>query len=66
MSEASKLLWTARANAGLSQVELAEKAGIAVRTVTAIETGEITRPFASTAKALADALGIPVETLLPN
>src|ERR1041384_6683768 len=43
---------------GLSQSELAESAGVAPRTVVAIETGETRRPHPPTVRRLAKALGL--------
>jgi transcriptional regulator with XRE-family HTH domain len=55
-----------RRGAGLTQVELAEEAGVAQSTVTQIETGTITEPRPGTLKALADALGITPLDLLDD
>ena len=62
---AARLLIAARARAGLNQIELAEKAGLGVRTITAIEIGEVEKPSARTLGLLATALGIQVEMLMP-
>ena len=62
---AARLLTAARARAGMNQTELAKKAGLGVRTITAIEIGEIEKPNARTLGLLAKALGIQVEMLMP-
>lgn len=48
-----------RVAAGLSQEALAERAGIAARTIGAIEQGTSTAPYRGTVLCLANALGIP-------
>jgi len=55
----------ARKNKGLTQEELADKAGITVRTIQRIESGE-TVPRNFTLKAIAEALDIPFEALNGN
>jgi predicted ATPase/DNA-binding CsgD family transcriptional regulator/DNA-binding XRE family transcriptional regulator len=50
------LLRDYRAAAGLTQAELAERAGITVSAVGALERGERRHPYPPTARALADAL----------
>jgi tetratricopeptide (TPR) repeat protein/transcriptional regulator with XRE-family HTH domain len=49
---------TLRQRRGLTQEELASKAGIGVRTVRYIESGRIDRPRPSTVRALADAFAL--------
>lgn len=49
---------------GLSVPELAEAAGVNKTTVYRIEAGRHARLQGRTARALADALGVPVEHLL--
>lgn len=49
-----------RAGAGLSQLELARKAGLGQRTISHIEQG-VNSPLFLTVVALADALGVPIE-----
>ena len=46
-----------REAAGLSQEELAERAGLSSHAVSALERGTRTRPYPHTVRALADALG---------
>ena len=52
------LLRQRRREAGLTQAELASRAGLAVRTVRDVERGRTTRPQRTTAALLADALGL--------
>lgn len=47
-----------RAAAGLSQEELASRAGLTAKGIGAIERGERKRPYPHTVRALADALGL--------
>lgn len=54
-----------RAAAGASQEELAQKAGISRPTLSNLERG-VTRPLPLTARAVAAALGQPVEAVFPN
>jgi transcriptional regulator with XRE-family HTH domain len=49
-------LRAARVAAGLTQEELADRSGIAVRTISDLERGINDMPLASTARLLADAL----------
>ncbi|RNL62921.1 helix-turn-helix domain-containing protein [Nocardioides marmoriginsengisoli] len=48
-----------RESAGVTQAELAVRAGIGVRTVSNLERGINTSPYPSTVRLLADALGLP-------
>jgi tetratricopeptide (TPR) repeat protein/DNA-binding XRE family transcriptional regulator len=43
----------------MTQEELAERAGLAVRTICDLERGRTTRPYPNTVVALAEALGLP-------
>ncbi|WP_143264429.1 helix-turn-helix transcriptional regulator, partial [Amycolatopsis kentuckyensis] len=52
------LLRELRRQAGMTQDELAERSGIAVRTIGRLERGEGSNPRLGTVKLLADALGI--------
>jgi transcriptional regulator with XRE-family HTH domain/tetratricopeptide (TPR) repeat protein len=47
-----------RESAGLTQAELADRAGLGVRTVSNLERGINTSPYPSTVRLLADALGL--------
>ncbi|RYY96296.1 MAG: helix-turn-helix domain-containing protein [Chitinophagaceae bacterium] len=60
----SQLLAEARKRRGLTQEDLADAAGVTVRTIQRIESGD-TVPRAFTVKALAEALGVPFESLQP-
>ena len=53
-----------RKAAGLTQAELAVKAGLGMMQVSRIERGAVSDPQVSTVQALADALGVPVAELL--
>jgi transcriptional regulator with XRE-family HTH domain len=55
-----------RRRAGLTQGELAEKAGVGINTVLRIETGGIEEPRVSTLRKLAGALGVEVRDLLED
>lgn len=57
-------LTAARKTAGLSQYELATKSGVSRGTIAAIETGVHKTVKLDTIKALARAMGIPVEALV--
>jgi transcriptional regulator with XRE-family HTH domain len=50
--------------AGISQQELASRAGLSVSVVCQIEQGRRTDPRISTLKAVADALGVSVAVLV--
>lgn len=52
-----------REKAGLSQQTLAERAGLAIRTVSALENGVVDVRL-STMKAIADVLGVSVTDLI--
>lgn len=52
------LLRRFRRASGLSQEELAERAGVGVRTICDLERGQRTRPYRQTVVALAEALGL--------
>ena len=54
----------AREAAGLTQDQLAEKAGTTTRTIIRIEGMGVYSPSVATAKRLADALGVTVDDLL--
>jgi transcriptional regulator with XRE-family HTH domain len=49
-----------RLNLGLTQAELATKAGVSEFTVVRLETGKGKRPHPSTRRKLADALGVTI------
>jgi len=54
----ASLLRGLREASGLSQEELAERAGLSSHAVSALERGTRTRPYPHTVRALADALGL--------
>ncbi len=60
-SSLARLLRTHRSAAGLTQEELADRAGISARTVSDVERGLRTRIYRDTASRLADALGLEAE-----
>jgi transcriptional regulator with XRE-family HTH domain len=51
------------ARAGRSMVDVAGEAGISVETLRKIETGRIPTPTFFTVTAIADAVGLPLDTL---
>ncbi|MGW1372994.1 helix-turn-helix domain-containing protein [Streptomyces sp. NPDC002446] len=60
-SEFSALLRRLRREAGMTQEALAERAGVGVRTIRGLETGERADPRVTTVRLLADALGLRPE-----
>jgi tetratricopeptide (TPR) repeat protein/transcriptional regulator with XRE-family HTH domain len=54
-----ELLRRYRVRAGLSQAELAERAGLSVRALSDMERGRTTRPFIRSVRLLCDALSVP-------
>ena len=56
----------ARRAAGLSQAELAERAGVGANTIARIEAEQIDNPRINTLGKLARALGIDARELMPN
>ena len=54
-----ELLRQYRLACGLSQEELAERSGLAVRTIANMERGRTARPHRRSVRSLADALGLP-------
>ena len=56
--EFGELLRRHRVAAGLSQEELAERAALTAKAISALETGERRRPYPQTVRALADALDL--------
>ena len=52
-------LSSARAAAGLTQEELADRSGLSVRAIRNLETGRTERPRRQSVRLLADALGVP-------
>ncbi|GGU90163.1 hypothetical protein GCM10010211_65940 [Streptomyces albospinus] len=60
-NELSPLLRQLRRKAGMTQETLAERAGVGVRTVRGLETGERADPRVTTVRLLADALGLTAE-----
>ncbi len=64
MATTGEKLKRLRRGSGLTQVELAGKAGISQSTIAQIETGEPKTPHPRTLKKLAEALGVrPFELL---
>lgn len=55
------LLRERRVAAGFSQEQLAEQAGLGVRTIRDLENGRVRRPHRNTVRLLADALKLPAE-----
>jgi predicted ATPase/transcriptional regulator with XRE-family HTH domain len=55
------LLRRYREAAGLSQEELAERAGVSGQAISALERGERRHPYPATVRQLAEALGLPEE-----
>ena len=49
-----------RLNRGLTQAQLAERAGVSEFTVIRLERGQGKRPYPSTRRKLADALGVEI------
>ena len=54
------LLRVLRLNRGLTQAQLAERAGVSEFTVIRLERGQGKRPYPSTRQKLADALGVEI------
>jgi predicted ATPase/transcriptional regulator with XRE-family HTH domain len=54
----AELLRSLREGAGLTQEELAERAGLTPHAISALERGTRTRPYPHTVRALAEALGL--------
>lgn len=52
------LLLDLRVQAGLSQEELADRAGLSVRSIREIEAGRVARPRKDSVRLLASALGL--------
>ena len=64
MAEEIKItLAAARVNAGLTQVQAAEKSGIKLDTIKTAETGKV-EPRWSTVVILADLYGIPIQNIV--
>lgn len=61
MSEFGEWLVRARGEAGLTQSQLAERAGVHINTIKGIEAGSTRRPRADVASKLRDVLGEPVD-----
>src|ERR1700678_1039798 len=60
------LLRESRVRAGLTQHELAGRAGVSVRTVRALENGAVARPQAASLRRLAAVLDVDPASLLPG
>lgn len=65
MSTLANAVEAARTLAGLTQMRLAEKAGISQSTVSRIEGGDCD-PGVAVLQAIADALGVKLADLLPK
>jgi putative transcriptional regulator len=65
MEDGKNQIETIRYRRGLSQRELADRAGINVSTLSQIENGRV-KPRAPTAFAIAQALGVPVDDLFAS
>ncbi|HRN70083.1 MAG TPA: helix-turn-helix transcriptional regulator [Candidatus Woesebacteria bacterium] len=63
-SPIAKNIKRARKKLGLTQEQLAVKAGIPYATLSKIESGQVTNPTVSTLKKIADALNISVDDIL--
>jgi transcriptional regulator with XRE-family HTH domain len=63
--QGASTLTLARLARGLSQEELAERAGIARETISRLETGRA-RPRLATARAIVRALGYPFDLVFPE
>lgn len=61
-----KRLRDLRASAGLTQIELAARAGVSRRTVAEIELSANANPTRATLGSLADALGVSVADLMAD
>lgn len=57
----ARLLRSSRERVGLTQEELAERAGLTPHAISALERGARTRPYPHTVRALGEALGLGVE-----
>ena len=55
-----------REAAGLTQEQLAERAGLTPNAISALERGERRRPYPQTVRALVDALGLTAEQARPT
>lgn len=53
-----------RYEVGLSRADVAAQSGVPERTIRALESGQVSKPAARTAKALADVYGVTVADLL--
>ena len=62
----AKVVRRARKALGLTQIALVEKSGVSKPVISTIENGHHSNLTASTAKRLAEALGIPVTDLTPH
>jgi transcriptional regulator with XRE-family HTH domain len=66
MATTGEKLRRERRGAGLTQVELAERSGVAQSSIAQIEGGARPNPHPRTLKKLAEALGLRARDLLPD
>lgn len=62
-TEAGRRLREAREQAGLTQPELAMRAGVSVTSVRNLETGRYDHPHSATVERVAQALGLAIDSL---
>lgn len=65
MSKRRTAFYTARKAAGLTQVELSRRSGVAQTVISDLETGQNTNPTWAVLSRLAQVLGVRPEQLIP-
>jgi transcriptional regulator with XRE-family HTH domain len=65
MKHGNKRIREIREQLGMSQIDLAEKAGITQAAISALELGAIKNPAVDVAQRIAQALGVKIEVLFP-